>query len=166
MEKRKNIQSQTLGWSPNDYYWSINSIYLIMLTIAIVSILVISFFAWITNQSLSFRICPICAGVSGTWIWLLASRFLGYEIDLIILALLMGGSVVGLSSKLDKNWKIPFIPLGFIATYNLLLENWTILLISLVILSLLSFAFLLLHKKSNLNKETNQELEQKMKNCC
>jgi len=137
-----------------------------MFTITIISVLVISLFVWITNHFSPFRICPICAGVSGTWIWILTGHFLGYEVDLIIPALLMGGSVVGISSKLDKIWKIIFILLGFILAYNLLLENWMVLAIFLVVFVLILLVFLASNKEANSNKGVTKELEQKMKNCC
>ena len=166
MENGKNITSQILGWSYDDYYWHINCVYLIMFTITIISILIISFLVWVANRFLPLKICPICAGVSGTWVWILGSRFFGYEVDLMILAILMGGSVVGLSSKLDKNWKILLTPLGFIVVYNLLLENWTALFASFTLFLLMLFLFLPSSKRLNSDRDATKELRQKMKKCC
>ncbi len=141
--------------------------------IATISILGITVFVWLANRVLAFRVCPICAGVAGTWLWMLAARLLGYEIDPIALALLMGGSVVGIAYQIEKRlsqsrspllWKTLFIPTGFIGAYGLLMQWWGVLLVSLTFLALVVYAFLSTHK--NAQKGVIKELEEKMKNCC
>jgi len=79
------------------------------MTIAIISILLIVFVTWFINKKLSIKICPICAGVSLTWFWMLFG--IGYgllSIDKyqLITAILMGGSVVGITNKLEEKYKI------------------------------------------------------------
>ncbi|KKQ07331.1 MAG: hypothetical protein A3A96_03940 [Candidatus Zambryskibacteria bacterium RIFCSPLOWO2_01_FULL_39_39] len=133
-----------------------------MIIITIISILGLSLLVSRVNRFLPFRICPICAGVSLTWIWLVTGYFLGYQIDLLIPALFMGGSVVGISQQLDKKLKIIFISLGFIVAYSILSENWVTLLVFLAIILLILFLFNNKNKKLNSNKE----LEEKIKNCC
>lgn len=101
------------------------------LTAAIISIFGITGSVWFMNRFLKMKICPICVGVSGTWLWLIAAKFLGYEIDIIVPAILMGGSVVGIAYQVEKRlifagvsasklflWKIGFIPTGFVAVYG------------------------------------------------
>ena len=142
---------------------------------SVVSILGLAGFVWLANKIWPFQICPICAGVAGTWLWLLAANFLGYEIDLIIPALLMGGSVVGIAYQIEKRLppsrsplllKTLFIPAGFIAAYAVLTWHWPALLFSLLFLLLISFIFLYPQKNRNVRKEAVEELEDKMKNCC
>ncbi|HEY4518062.1 MAG TPA: hypothetical protein VJG48_00370, partial [Candidatus Paceibacterota bacterium] len=43
------------------------------------------------------RICPICALVSSAWVILLVLRYFGYNVNESLIALLMGGSAVGIS---------------------------------------------------------------------
>ena len=150
-----------------------------MIIIAIISILSLSLLVWVADRFLPFRICPICAGVSGTWIWLVAGHFLGYQVDLTIPAILMGGSAVGLAYQLEKKlpaestgwrapllWKILFVPAGFIAAYSILTENWFVFLAAVIFLFGVSFLFLFQNNKSNLDKETTKKLKQEMDKCC
>ncbi len=149
-----------------------------LITITIASILGITAFVRLVNRVLPLRICPICAGVSGTWLGLIAAYFLGYPIDLIIPALLMGGSVVGIAYQLEKKllaesagwrspllWKMLFIPAGFVAAYGILVQQWSILIAALIFLLWLSFLFIAPRTNVNKNKKV-EELEEKMKNCC
>ncbi len=150
-----------------------------MLAITTISILAITGLLWLLNRIQAFKICPICAGVSGTWLWMLAAKFLGFQIDLIIPAMLMGGSVVGIAYQLEKKlpaassgWQTPlllktlFIPAGFIAAYGILVQWWIVFLVALVFLLLASFLFLFSGNKPSSQKEAVKELEKKMKDCC
>lgn len=74
------------------------------IAIATISILAITGLVWLSKRVLAFRICPVCAGVSGTWLWMLVAKFFGYETDLIIIAALMGGSVVGIAYQIEKRF--------------------------------------------------------------
>lgn len=145
------------------------------LTIAAISILVITGTIWLFNRISPFRVCPICAGVSGTWLWMLAAYFSGYKIDSVILAILMGGTVVGLAYQIEKRlpaeksplpFKILFIPTGFIATHGLISRQWIVFIASLLFLLLLSLIFLLPRKNTEIKNKKVAELEQKMKSCC
>lgn len=125
------------------------------------------------------RICPVCAGVSGTWIWMLAARFLGYPIDLLIFAILMGGSVVGIAYQVEKRlfiksaewqtpllWKMLFIPAGFVLAYGVLTQWWNVVLVSFTFLLSLLFVFFASQRKIKDSGKTTKELEKKMKDCC
>jgi hypothetical protein len=78
------------------------------------------------------KICPICALVSLTWIMMFAMKVSGHVVSNELLAMLMGGSVVGISYVLGtrmqtqhpKLWKLIAIPLGFAAMYALLSFAW------------------------------------------
>lgn len=142
--------------------------------ITTVSILAITALAWLINKLTPLKVCPICAGVAGTWLWQLGAKFLGYEINLLILAMLIGGSVVGIAYQLEKRlqpnrsplvWKTLFVPIGFVATYSLILFLWPLFLITVTTLVILALKFTKKPKQKNLNKRVS-DLENKMKNCC
>ncbi|MDO8552289.1 MAG: hypothetical protein Q7S01_02025 [bacterium] len=146
-----------------------------LITITVVSILIITGLTWVANKILPVQVCPICSGVFVTWAGLLAAHFLGYEITLIIPALLMGGSVVGIAYQMEKMLagssqqsrlllKILFIPAGFVAAYGILAELWAAAFLALAFLVLVSFLFLSSRVKPR--EGTVAEIEQKMKDCC
>lgn len=154
-----------------------------MITIVIASILGITFAVWLANKALPFQVCPICAGVAGTWLWMLGLYQLGYQVDLGIAAVLMGGSVVGIAYQLEKKlpagkspllWKTLFIPAGFVAMYSLVSFQWTMAAASLLVTGAIAWAFL---KKAESPEEIRraespeqgrrvEELKKKMENCC
>src|SRR3989344_1549748 len=147
----------------------------IALTVA--SILGITALAHFAKRILPFKVCPICAGVFITWVWLLGAHFLGYQINLMIPALLMGGSVVGIAYQLVKKarnlsaerlllWKVLFIPAGFVTAYSLLAPLWTALLFAAAFLLLVSFWFLSGSGKTAPREEEAGDIEKKMKDCC
>ena len=77
--------------------------------IAILSILILTSVIWVLNKILPIKICPICAGVSMTWLWMLLGMgygLLSIEKYQLITAILMGGSVVGITNKLEEKYKI------------------------------------------------------------
>ena len=151
-----------------------------MIILTVISKLAITCAVWMVNKFFPFKVCPICAGVSGTWLWMLAASLLGYRIDLVIVAMLLGGSVVGIAYQLEKKlpatgagWRTPlllktlFIPAGFIAAYGILARQWITFLAALIFLLLASFVFLFSTSgKPGSRKETIKELEKKMKDCC
>ena len=148
-----------------------------LITITVISILAVSTLAYFAKRILPLKVCPICAGVFITWVWLLGAYFLGYQINLMIPALLMGGSVVGIAYQLEKKarnlsverlllWKVLFIPAGFVTAYSLLAQLWTVLLFAVVFLFLVSFLFLFRSRKLDSREEAVGDIEKKMKDCC
>jgi len=146
------------------------------IAIVIISIFAITGFIWILNKFAPFKICSICAGVSGTWLWLITAIFLDYQIDAIFPAVLMGGSVVGITYQIERKlplqkspilFKMLFIPSGFIAVYSMLLSQYLIFLVTIIFLIALSFLFLKIPNK-NTDKDGGkiEELEKNLKNCC
>lgn len=156
------------------------------LIIATISIFAIAVLVWWSNRILPFRICPICAGVSGTWLWMLIGIFLGllptthYQ---LLTALLMGGSVVGIAYQLEKKltagkspvlWKTTFIPVGFAAVYSILTQWWVVFIAAATLLIALMLKFVALPRAMRENEELEraphkmrrEELEKKMKDCC
>ena len=142
--------------------------------LTILSIWLISFIAALWNKLSYLKLCPICAGVSGTWIMFIALKFMGYEVNPVILALLLGGSVVGFSYKADKfvgskkimAWKLAFIPVGFLAAYDLVYFSPRIF-IWLAVLAVIVYMFIFYKAKTREKEKDNiKNLEEKMKNCC
>ncbi|MDP1690260.1 MAG: hypothetical protein Q8L52_03615 [bacterium] len=148
-----------------------------LLTITIISILAIALATWLANKMLPFTMCPICTGSFLTWMGLVSAHFLGYQIDLVIPAILMGGSVVGIAYQLEKKfyglssnarmlWKALFIPTGFVAAYAVLHLWWATVFSAVVFLAALSAWGLRLSSAAGLHEEAVRDIEKKMKNCC
>ena len=148
-----------------------------LITITVISILAVTALAYFAKRILPLKVCPICAGVFITWVWLLGAHFQGYPVDLVVPALLMGGSVVGIAYSLEKRflnisaerlllWKVLFIPAGFVTAYSLLAQLWTVLLFAIAFLFLVSFLLLSESGKTKPREETAGEIEKRMKDCC
>ncbi|HEY4476916.1 MAG TPA: hypothetical protein VJB69_02990 [Candidatus Paceibacterota bacterium] len=145
--------------------------------IAIISILILTGLVRLINRFLPLSLCPICAGVSGTWAWLLIAHWLAYRIDLTIPALLMGGTVVGSMSKLERFvepkfvlvWKTTFTSLGFLVAYSLLVGKWLILAGGMTLALIVTLVFKIRESepgRGNQESKQAEELRKKMENCC
>lgn len=156
------------------------------IVIAVASIFVLTGLAWAVGKFLPFRVCPICTGVSGTWIWMLVGMAIGqlpvtsYQLPV---ALLMGGTVVGLAYQLEKRlptgddrwqspllWKILFIPTGFFGAYSLIGASWNLFAAAIVILAAIAVLFFYrgtwVGEPPSKKDQAVAELEKKMKQCC
>lgn len=155
-------------------------IHMIIIVIAVFSMLLISCLAWLTRRILKVSaICPVCAGVTGTWLWIVAGMYFGWldaEGWQMIAAIAMGGSVVGIAYKMEKRlsprcspmvWKTLFIPTGFVAVYSVLLWWWAGFAVSF---SLCVVWLLSCFRKQSHNPVARSaaiaDLENKMKNNC
>jgi len=149
-----------------------------LITITIISVIVVAGVVWLANKILPFTICPICAGVFLTWVGLIIAYTIGYQINLTIPALLMGGSVVGVVYQLEKKfrdlpvgrvllWKVLFIPTGFVVAYGILERLPAVFLLAVVFLLLVSLA-LLFSKSSTADSRSEAvgNIEKKMEECC
>ena len=153
---------------------------------AILLVLVITVIVAVFNRSLPFKICPICAGISGSWLILTAGILLArwsgdYKLPI---AMLMGGTVVGIAfqgeAKFDwakkgiYMWKAPVIILGMPVAYWLFKNmSLTTLVIEILVLSVLIYFFFIgsslrgsASKLAIVDGRHVVELEDKMKNCC
>lgn len=157
-----------------------------------ISILVITFAVRLFNKFSPLKICSICAGVAGTWLWMLIGMLTGqlpvasYQLPA---AILIGGSVVGIAYQVEKFlpglagwrtpllWKALFIPGGFIAASFLLSFKWLeFLIVSGILLVIMSLFLQSLKKPEESsrnevdlgeNKEKRIEmLEEEMEECC
>ena|SRR3989344_5131396 len=148
------------------------------MTIAIFLIIILTTAIWILNKVLSRKICSICAGVSLTWLFMLLGIYFGklsaidYQQPVAILA---GGTVVGLMSKLETLikvnwmlfWKTVFVLSGFTAVYGLIAFDWKAFSVG----AIFTILFTLMFKTGKVDEQSQKsaklkELEEKMKNCC
>lgn len=149
-----------------------------MITIALASIFGITLLTWLATRMAPARIrmlfCPICVGVSVTWIWMLVRYHSGALIDPAVLALLMGGTVVGLAYRAEPRlnparsallWKVLFIPLGFVGMFSLIKAEWLLAGGSALALVLIFFAFAK-RIKEHPPEQRVEEIEEKLKQCC
>lgn len=142
---------------------------------SLVSIYAIAATAWAVKRLLRVALCPICLGVGGTWLWMVAAREFGYAVDASMLAILLGGSVAGIAYQVEKRlpqvrsallWKTLFIPPGFVAAYALATPNWILFGIMSGALVLLTAFFLIAPSGPNAEGETVEALKKKMQSCC
>lgn len=118
-----------------------------------------------------FRICPICVTVSGVWLILTALVLAGYlrsETFLPLIALLMGGTVVGVAYQFESQRPLIIAAgmlLAFLAVRSLSFET---LLLEFAVLAAL--AYFLFRKRGAADgaekSETRESLEEKLKQCC
>src|SRR3989344_8334509 len=130
---------------------------------AIILVVVITLIFSVLNKWLPFKICPICAGVSGSWLLLTAGIVLGrwsgdYKLPI---AMLMGGTVVGIAfqgeAKLDWAkkgiyvWKVPVIILGMPIAYWLFknMSPWTLAVEVMFLSFLVYYLFVISHQHSD-----------------
>lgn len=135
------------------------------------------------NKKLPFKICPICAGVSGSWLILTAGVVLGrwsgdYKLPI---AMLMGATVAGIAFQGEARfdwakkgiymWKAPVVIIGMPVAYWLFknMSLWT-LVVEILFLSILIYYFFVRSSRSNSAEHVDdrhvRELENKMKGCC
>ena len=145
------------------------------IVVALASIWAITLLAWAAARTLGWRLCPICAGVAGTWLWMLAARQLGSGVDTSLLPLLMGGSVVGIAHQLEARlppdrspvvWKGVVIPIGFGAAAALDRGRWGLLALALAALAVAAMLWLRPRSAAAIDSATVDRLEQQMKKCC
>jgi hypothetical protein len=144
---------------------------------ALISIWVIAMLAVAASIATRRKICPICAGVFLTWLWMLIGYYVfAYNADVRVIALLMGGSVVGAAYTLEKRlppsrspglWKLIVVPVGFAAVHGVLTEQLSLIITGLIVL--LSAAWYFLRggqKDAPHNRSVVRKLEDQLKNCC
>ena len=137
---------------------------LIALTVLFVFYIVLRFV-------LKLKVCALCASVSTTWLGLLVMKLFGFEIDPLIMGILMGGSAVGIMYLLEKKMsekysilKFPFLLTLFTLTYIVLTDFGEGLLIYLIIL-FLWVVFLTVFLMGE-NVEVLKKMGKKLIECC
>jgi hypothetical protein len=149
------------------------------LALTLASIAVLTALAWRVRRTALPRLCPLCAGVAGTWLALLAAHWAGVALDLRLPALLLGGSVVGLAGLGEAAlagrtpdavlaWKAGFVLTGFATAYALLLAAWPGVAAGGVLLAALLGLPWLLPARGAAESPTQRQsgLLAQLKNCC
>lgn len=148
------------------------------------SIIFITGFIWLLNKLLPLKICPICVGISGTWLLILFGIYLGWlEADSwkLIAAIAMGGTVTGIAYQGEKrfDWaaksifyfRVPVILIGFIfvwwAVNNL---SWQALILWVIILAAVTYIYFISPALKIFSESGDprkvEELRKKMEDCC
>src|SRR3989344_5575006 len=123
--------------------------------ISTILLLAITAAVWLLNKILSFEICPICAGVSGSWLLISAGISFGLleaESWQLAVALAMGGSVVGIAYKSEHMfswgrgnpmvWKLIVISIGMPLAYSAVsFLSFKVFIAEVIFLSVLTYIF-------------------------
>lgn len=164
--------------------------YTVFYALASITILyfLFAFFGKKVTKFVGKKICAVCAAVSLTWLSLLVLWFAGLEIELLLIAILMGQSIVGImykseeyfkQKKLRRFWfaRLLIIVLGTLFVYFLLKEQWPAFLAVIIVGLLLTAFFLPLTQEKKTEKAKTKEqnknfqkavskLEKLMEDCC
>lgn len=164
----------------NDYLGNFYLFFLGMSEIILVlaSIWLLAGIGWRVGTLLNKKVCPICAGVSGTWLIMLFLRFFGAAADPAILGILMGGTVVGIAYQGEKRlakgrssllWKLLFVPFGFLFVFGVVEYDALSVFISAVTIALVAYIFFHIPAKTPAQTAPQKapgEIEEKLNNCC
>lgn len=116
------------------------------------------------------KICPICVGVSSTWLVLSVGIVLGYlGVDryLIPVALLMGGTVAGIALRSESLiWKTFIILLGMPLAYLAIMYLSVSVVIIEFIVMLIIVLFLFVKRAGGKDDSNVRKLEKQMEQCC
>ncbi len=156
------------------------------IVLSVASIFAITFVVWLLNKALPFKVCPVCAGVSGTWLVLtaaiLAGLVSGEELKTVV-ALLMGGTVVGIAYQGEKVcswakihglvWKLLVIGFGLPMAYLSIVYMGPLTLTGEIVFlaTMLYLLFVGPHLKTkgqmrSANEAEIERLERKLDDCC
>lgn len=144
------------------------------LLIAIASMFILGLLGWLAGKLSRLPVCPVCVGVAGTWLWMIAARFAGYPVDTTLLGILMGASVVGFAQAIEKRlppgrsalaWKALAFPTGVVAAAGIAGEHWSLAGAAGAALAL-SAAMALRQDAGRSDSAVVSELEERMKKCC
>jgi hypothetical protein len=145
------------------------------LLVPILSMLALTGLALAARTLMQARICPVCVGVGATWLWMIVAREFGHPVDITMLALLLGGSVVGIANLAERRlpprrsplvWKTLFIPTGFVAAYCLAVPLWGAFAVSSLGLALLAGVFLRSPAAPSAPGDAVEALKKRMQQCC
>jgi hypothetical protein len=145
------------------------------LALAVVSMLALTALAWLARRVARVAICPVCVGVAGTWLWMLAARQAGFAIDVAMLSILLGASVVGITQWFEGRlaqgrstllWKALALPSGCAAAYGAAAAHWGMVAAAVVAFALLVAWFRSPGRSAASDPAAIEALEERMKNCC
>lgn len=142
---------------------------------ALLSVVGLTLAAWLARRLSRVEFCPVCAGIAGTWLWMLAARAGGIAVDAAMLAILMGASVAGVAQWLGERlppgrsvaaWKAVALPVGAAAAYGAASERWVLAAAAVIALCTTARAFGWAPRGAPRNDAAVAELEERMKKCC
>jgi hypothetical protein len=141
----------------------------------IATVVALTALAWLVRKFSRLPVCPICVGVSGTWLLMLGARAGGFAVDSAALALLLGASVVGAAQWIEARlppqrsallWKVLALPAGFIAAYGVVAAQWIPAAGAAAVLTALTAWFLRSEQGVTRDPEVIARLREQMKKCC
>lgn len=118
---------------------------------------------------MKIKLCPICIGVSSSWLLLqfgVLAGFLPLSQVEILIAILMGMSVVGIAYQGEN--RIPAILVGLPLAYWFASNiTWINLVIEIVILAFVGYIYLVLPAQKEVGTDRKvSAVEEKLKKCC
>lgn len=150
-----------------------------LIAIALISILLLTALAFLIRKAAAPWLCPLCAGVAGTWLWLLGAHLSGFAVDLRLPAILLGGSVVGLATQSEKLlashsetyrliWKTLFVTVGFATAWFIITLIWSGTAIGLTALGVMTVLPWLKapSREHSGGLERIQRLKEQLNGCC
>jgi hypothetical protein len=150
-----------------------------LIAITISFILILTALAFLVRKSVAPWLCPLCAGVAGTWLGLLGAHLAGFTVDLRLPAILLGGSVVGLAAQGEKIlanrsetyqlvWKTLFVTIGFATAWFVINLAWIEVALGLAVLGVLIFLPWVDFSSPKIKAPSGraQRLKEQMKSCC
>lgn len=129
---------------------------------------------------IKIKICPICAIVSLVWLVLSVGVAWGYiagDNYIVLIAMLMGGSVVGIAFTGEKRcgwaakhpqlWKMLAVIIGMPIIYFALVNlSKTVVVWEIIVLIIIAYLFFVAPSKRGETSEKVREIEEQMKQCC
>ena len=115
------------------------------------------------------KICLICTVISAIWLSLSAGIAWGFlsSAYLTAVALLMGGTVVGIAYQVDRKFKLFIILLGMPLAYLFVANlNRLIVVIEFVIIILIAYLLFVKSFGTEDNTSLSKRIEEKLKHCC
>lgn len=98
---------------------------------AFASVIILFVLFLIIRSFIGWRFCVLCASVATTWLVLLIAYWLGSWDNFVLLAILMGGSVVGIYYLLERKlpeslhlFRLPFYLTAAFLVFIALGETW------------------------------------------
>ena len=153
---------------------------------ALILITLITLIVWRISQVVGIKICPACVGVSSAWLILTAgvlTEMLSSNSWQMIIAILMGGSVVGIAFQGEKSikwaeknpmwWKLIVVLPGFLAVYGAIkYMSWGTLAGAIVVLGAVMYVFFV--RKGKVSPQqvhrnddpSVKKLEKDLEKCC
>jgi len=142
---------------------------------ALASMLALTALGWLARRATRVPLCPVCIGVSGTWLGLVVARAMGTQVDPAVLGILIGASVLGITQWQAERlpggrsallWKVLGLATGFAAAYAIVAEQWLLAAVGLAAFALAAALFRRSPQAHRRASEAVSRLEERLKQCC